>query len=226
MDRTDPGFTVEDAGGIVTITLARPDRRNALDEPLLGALKRLLEDLIGQSQPRVVVLTGSGRAFCAGADTSAIKGVTDKAEIARIFAPQGEVIGSLVGEVAELLLSPRIISIAAVNGPAIGGGWLLALACDFCLAAASARFWFPEVGLGRAVSPTAARVVAMKAGGMAARNILLRASRFTAGDLDGLGLLTAIVADDALQEETRRIAGGLAASDPVTLSTIKSRIVQ
>jgi enoyl-CoA hydratase/carnithine racemase len=66
----------------------------------------------------------------------------------------------------------------------------------------------------------------MKAGGMAARNILLRASRFTAGDLDGLGLLTAIVADDALQEETRRIAGGLAASDPVTLSTIKSRIVQ
>jgi enoyl-CoA hydratase/carnithine racemase len=226
MDRTDPGFTVEDAGGIVTITLIRPDRSNALDEPLLGALKRLLEGLIGQSQPRVVVLTGSGRAFCAGADISAIKGMTDKGEIARIFAPQGEVIGSLVGEVAELLFSPRLISIAAVNGSAIGGGWLLALACDFCLAAASARFWFPEVGLGRAVSPTAARVVAMKAGGMAARNILLRASRFTAGDLDGLGLLTAIVTDDALQEETRRIAGGLAASDPVTLSTIKSRIVQ
>lgn len=226
MNANGRGLAVETVDNVVTLTLARRERRNALDESLLVALRSELEELAARPHAQVVILTGTGDVFSAGADMSALKGVTDAAERARIFAPQGRIIGSLVAEIAELLMSPSIISVAAVNGPAVGGGWLLALACDFCIAAESARFWFPEVSLGRVVSEIAARIVLERAGPIRARKILLLATRFDARDLEPMGLLTAVVADSQLIDETRRITTTLAASIPDTLCGIKSQLTK
>lgn len=210
--------------GIATVTMTRDDRRNALDVEALLELKSAFTEMVEDRTARVLVLTGTGNTFSSGADLSPIKGVTDPEERRRIFAPHGARIADLLGEVVRVLLSPKIVTVAAVNGHAAGGGWLLAMGCDFQIAAEDARFWFPEIELGRAVNPLTCAVVTAQAGPVLAREILMTGRRYTARDLLARGQLNEVVPAAGLGEAAARLAASLAGFDSTALYILKNRI--
>lgn len=129
---------VDLSAGVVTVTLNRPDRLNALDTALCDALVRALTDLVADPTVRVVIVTGAGRAFCAGADLG-------------VLARDGDALVTAGAHIARLVRGAPQPFIAAVNGPAAGGGASLALACDYRIAAPGAAFGqvFPRLGLGQ-----------------------------------------------------------------------------
>lgn len=211
-------------GPVTTVTMRRDDRRNALDAAMLGELKAAFAAIAARPAPSVVVLAGVGNTFSAGADLSPLKGISDPAERRRVFAPYGARIAELLVEAIEVLLSPNIISIAAVNGHAVGGGWGLALACDFQVAAAEARFWFPEIELGRAVTPLTCRIVTAQAGPRLAREILMTARRYSADALLARGLVDQVVPAQAVPAAAAALAARLAGFDATALALLKRRI--
>ena len=129
-------------GAIARITLNRPEKRNALNDELIGALKDTLALAAEEEQVRVVLLTGAGQDFCSGADLTAF----DEAAEARVLDHL-----STAHELADLFLAirrhPKPV-VAAVRGRALAGGCGLATACDIILAAESAQFGYPEVKIG------------------------------------------------------------------------------
>ena len=125
-------------------------RRNAIRStrtvsPRYTTISMALRD---DDEVRALVLTGSGNTFCAGADLSQMKGVTDEAERVRLFSSVPARRRQLVRRTMELLVNLELPTVAAVNGFAVGGGWFLALACDLRIAVEGAEFWMPEVDLG------------------------------------------------------------------------------
>ena len=216
-----PLCRVTEDGGVLTLTLDRPEKRKALDEPLLAELIRALE---AAAPPRVVVLTGAGDAFCAGADLGPLKGIADPEERRRAFAPHAVRLSEMIGRVMMLLADPGRISVAAVNGPAAGGGWILAMGCDFRVAADGARFWFPEIELGRAIGEASNDLLTAYAGPAVAREIVMLARRYDAGELLALRLLNRVVPRAELAAAAAAMAARLAATDPAALATVKARI--
>lgn len=127
---------------ILSITLNRPEKRNALNDALIGSLKNALREADKDSELRAIVIGGAGKDFCAGADLSALQKITE-----------GDVMENLADaekllELFALIRKVKIPVIAAVRGRALAGGCGLATACDIVLAAKSARFGYPEVKIG------------------------------------------------------------------------------
>jgi enoyl-CoA hydratase/carnithine racemase len=131
-------FRVEKANQIATITLDRPEKRNPINVEMLKEFEAILLELRDDAASRVVIVTGSGNSFCAGADLSIVKGIEDQAERRRRFAQARNQRIRLINRVFTMLENLEQVSIAAINGYAIGGGWGLALACDFPDGAGSA----------------------------------------------------------------------------------------
>ena len=132
----------EEEGGVLTLRLNRPEKRNALNGALVEALAEVLQDAESRSEVRVIVLRGEGPDFCAGADLAELKGITalgDEASLA-----DARRLGSLL---LQMRRHPRPI-VAAVHGRALAGGCGLATACDVILASEDAEFGYPEVHLG------------------------------------------------------------------------------
>jgi enoyl-CoA hydratase/carnithine racemase len=177
--------------GYVELELDRPHRRNAFNVPLLEAL---LEHLATVDGP--LLLTGEGGVFCAGADLD--EPATDER-----FA--------LVGEVLSGLRAHAAPTVAAVHGPAIGGGWGLALACDFRLASRSAWFCLPEVAKGfRLPKPLLARLTEV-VGAQRAAELVDAGTRWGADEALAAGAITRIYHDrDALLTAARELCADLA----------------
>jgi len=202
---------VERADGIVTLTLNRPDRLNALDRPLCDALIAALRDVIDVADTRVVIVTGAGRAFCAGADLA----VLDR---------EGEALVAAGKEVALLIRNAPQPFIAAVNGAAAGGGANLALACDYRIAAEGAALGqvFHRLGLGpdwggsyflpRLVPPSVAL------------ELLWSARMVPAAEALALGLVDRVVPGPALLDEARVLAASWAGHPPLALRRTKEAI--
>lgn len=210
--------------GIATVTMDRDDRRNAFDADMLTELRETFAGIVARGDARVVVVTGVGNTFSAGADLTPVKGIADPAERRRIFAHHGARIADLLIETLHTILTPDITTVAAINGHAVGGGWGLAMCCDFQIAAEPARFWFPEIELGRAVTPLTCRIVTAQAGPILAREILMTARRYTAADLKARGLVNDVVSPDALPAAAAELAARLKDFDPTALSILKARI--
>lgn len=210
--------------GVATVTMDRNERRNAFDADMLTDLRAAFTDIVARGAARVVVVTGVGNTFSAGADLTPVKGIADPAERRRVFARHGAGIAELLVETAHALLSPDITTIAAINGHAVGGGWMLAMCCDFQIAAEPARFWFPEIELGRAVTPLTCRIVTAQAGPVLAREILMTARRYTAADLKARGLVNDVVSASGLPAAAAELAARLRDFDPTALSILKTRI--
>ena len=129
-------------GAIARITLNRPEKRNALDDEMLGALKDSLALAAEEEQVRVVLLTGAGQDFCSGADLAALDRTADAGVLDHLATAR-----ELADTFLKMRHHPKPI-VAAVRGRAFAGGCGLATACDIILAAESAQFGYPEVKIG------------------------------------------------------------------------------
>jgi enoyl-CoA hydratase len=206
-------FVLSKEGPIATLTFNRPEKRNPPNEEILLELEDMLHQVRDDSQVRVMIFTGSGNTFSAGADLSQIRGISDEQERQRIFAQYRKRRGRLVGRVLEVLVNLEPITIAAINGYAVGGGWALVLGCDFKIAVEEAQFWFPEVDLGVPLSGGSTALLAAHVGPTRAKEIIITCRRYTAAELLGMGLLNRVVKSDQLHPVVNELADTLVAKN-------------
>lgn len=190
------------ADGVLLLRLNRPERRNALDEPLQRALATALLHAAEAPEVRGVILTGAGEAFCAGGDLARFEGERTSA----VFRLHSHRLTQLIGLI-ERIEKPVV---AAINGLATGAGTQLALACDLRLAADTARFLVREGQIGIIPSHGGTARLVRLVGLARARDILLGGRDLSADDALGHGLLTAVVPATRLLDEARaRLADAL-----------------
>lgn len=198
---------------IRTITLHRPERRNAMTPEMQMELIAALEDT-AVSNCRTLVLTGAGEAFCSGLDLTVLQAIENQS-LAETRA-DAERVARLFLALHELPMP----SIAAVHGAAIGGGAGLATICDFTLATPKAKFGFTEVRIGF-VPAVVSAFLAMQIGDKQSRDLLLTARIFDAHEAARLGLVNEIVPADKLEQRARALAEQLAANSPQAIRTTK-----
>ncbi|MGE0486067.1 MAG: enoyl-CoA hydratase/isomerase family protein [Gammaproteobacteria bacterium] len=201
-------------GTVARLTLDRAAQRNALDDALLSDLEQAVHDLRDRADLRVVVLTGAGPAFCAGVDISALKGIVDVEERRRTFTPIATRRTRVLIRILDAWCALAPLTIAAVNGPAAGGGFSLMLACDFRVVAADARCWFPEVELGVPLSPPSTALLMREIGLARARDVVLRGRRLDAATLAEFGIAHEVVPPAALAARVDALAAELAGLAP------------
>ncbi len=185
--------------GVLTLSLDRPERRNAIDAELAGALREAFEAAADDSAVRAVILTGAGRAFSAGGDLSRFERDWDPRE----FRHDSHRLTQLI-TLVERLEKPTV---AAINGVATGAGTQLALACDVRLMAAGARFVYREGRLGIIPSHGGVTRLVKLIGLARARDVLLGGEVVSAEEALRLGLVTAVVSEpDLMNAAHERVA--------------------
>jgi len=198
---------------VATITLNRPDKRNAISYELIDDLIRALEE-VRNSAAHVVILTGAGKAFCSGMDLDNLKAL-----IGRTPEQNLEDSRTMAGLFRNLYEFPKP-TIAAVNGAAIAGGAGLALLCDFTLAAPEAKFGYTEVRIGFLPAIVSAFLL-RQVGEKIARDLLLTGRIFDADEALKIGLINEIVPPEKLIDRARGLAAQLAENSPLSLSNTK-----
>jgi enoyl-CoA hydratase/carnithine racemase len=210
-------------GPVATVALNRPDRRNALSDALLTELAAAFAELRDDAAARVVVVTGAPPVFSAGADAG-LRASMSPEERRQAFAGRKSQFRRLFERANTLLEGLEQPTIAMVNGHAVGGGWGLALACDFRIAAAEAQFWIPEVDLGVPLGVgTTTRFVRL-VGPARAKEIIMECRRYSAAEALALGLVTRVVPGAALADAVREYAAALLAKPFRPLAEMKARI--
>jgi methylglutaconyl-CoA hydratase len=191
--------TVRREDGIATLAIARPDKRNALNAEVVAALQTEFDVLDADPDVRVIVLTGEGSVFCAGADLAYLQRINANNVLEN--AQDSETLMRLMYSIR----ASRTPTIARINGHAIAGGFGLALTCDILVAASTARFGFTEVRIG--FVPAIVMKLAIERAGMGrARELLLRGHQIDADTALSYGLLNHVVAEDLLDDTVRGIA--------------------
>lgn len=218
--------TYERIGPVATITLNRPETLNAMNDPLMIDLNSALEQVVGDAEVRVAVLTGSGRGFCSGADLSGGDGAEEPLD----GAAQGDAVATNMDDVfhppIRLLSELPVPTIAKVNGVAAGGGVGLALGCDIVIAARSARFvctFGPRLGIVPDLGTTFH--LPHRVGMARARGIAMLGESISADQAEEWGMIWAAVDDDRIDNEVDEIAAKLARSSPDAMSRIRDALV-
>lgn len=209
---------VSDSGSIRTITLNRPARRNAMTPEMQVELTEAFEET-ASSSARVVVLTGSGGAFCSGLDLAVLREMQN--------APRADHRAE-AERVARLFLALHDLpmpTIAAVEGPAIAGGCGLALICDFTLAAEGASFGFTEVRIGF-VPAIVSAFLALHAGEKFSRDLLLTGRIISADEAFRMDLITCVVPEAGFDANVKALADTLLANSPQSLAATKRLLNQ
>lgn len=215
---------LERRGVIATITMNRPDRRNALSDAMLNDLSAAVGELRDDRTVRVVILTGAPPVFSAGADAPRLKAAVSDDERRQVFGSRKTQFRRLFGRVTGQLESLDQPSICAINGHAVGGGWGLGLPCDFRFVAEHAQFWLPEVDLGSPLGVgSTARLVRM-AGEAKAKEIILGCERYTAEQVRAMGLVHRVVPASELMAVAMAYAEHLAAKPFRALVQVKANI--
>jgi enoyl-CoA hydratase/carnithine racemase len=215
-------FRYEESDGIATITLDRPERLNALTFEVYAELRDMFPALGARDSVRAIVLTGRGRGFCSGGDVQAIIGELVKRDRAALV-DFTRMTGALVGNIRRC---PKPV-VAAVNGVAAGAGAVIALACDFRIAAegATLAFLFTKIGLTGA-DMGAAYLLPRVVGLAHATEILFLGDTIEAARAQALGLFNQVVPPDRLMEESRKLAVRLAAGPAAALAMTKALLNQ
>jgi methylglutaconyl-CoA hydratase len=200
-------------GGVATITLNRPDKRNAISFELINDLLRALDE-VAKSPAVVLILTGAGKAFCSGMDLENLKALLGRSPEQNLKDSQ-----TMVRLFRTLYEFPKV-TIAAVNGPAIAGGTGLALLCDFTLAVPEAKFGYTEVRLGF-VPAIVSTFLLRQVGEKQARDLLLTGRLFTGDEALRMGLINEVVAPEKLIARARELAALLLENSPLSLQLTK-----
>src|SRR5215472_14957282 len=198
---------------IATITLNRPDRRNAMSAAMIAELQTALDE-IEKSHARVAILTGAGKAFCSGMDLEMLAAIAHQSP-----AENQEDSRRMAKMFRRIWSYPRPL-IAAVNGAALAGGCGIATLCDFTLAVPEAKFGYTEVRIG--FLPAIVSVFLLRQiGEKRARDLLLTGRILDAREAEQAGLVTRVVPSETLMESARELAATLLASSPSSLMHMK-----
>jgi methylglutaconyl-CoA hydratase len=206
-------MVVTESGSIRTITLNRPERRNAMTPEMQMELIAVLEEA-AQSNCRVLVLAGAGEAFCSGLDLSALQAMQDKS------AAEHRTDAERITRLFLALYEMPMPTIAAVHGAAIAGGAGLATICDFTLATPAAKFGFTEVRIGF-VPALVSAFLALQIGDKRSRDLLLTGRIMDAAEAHRIGLVNEVVAPEKLAESVQALADVLIANSPESLKATK-----
>ena len=205
-------------GPIATITLSRPEKRNAISPRMIDDALGALDEIEG-SKARIGILTGAGKAFCAGMDLEVLRTISsqtpaqnlqDSRRMAQLFR--------------RLWSFPKVL-IAAVNGAALAGGCAMATLPDFTLAAPEASFGYTEVRIGF-VPAIVSVFLRRRVGDGRARDLILTGRIFPAEEAQRLGLVNEVVAADRLTARAHELAGVLLANSPASLLASKKLLVE
>jgi enoyl-CoA hydratase/carnithine racemase len=195
------------AGGVETITLYNPERRNAIGPQMTNELLWALEDARGADEVRAIVLTGDGKAFCAGGDFAQMTGGADAAKLPH------------KGDYADLLLalakSDKPV-VARVNGHAMGGGLGLVAASTFAIASTDAKLGTPEIDVGlfpMMIMAVLARLVPRRR----LLEMMLTGEKLDAQEAARLGIVNRAASPDQLDAEVKRVTDAIASKSPVTV---------
>lgn len=218
-----PTVRVEHQDNVAMLTLSRPERLNAFDEMTIATLAAAVGTLSSDPSVRAIVLTGDGRAFCAGLDV-----VYAAREISTQSTPldglMRRVINHLHTTISELRRAPKPV-LTVVNGVAAGAGVGLALAGDLVVASEGASFSLAYSRMGLAPDGGATWVLPRLVGEKRALALLMTSEVLTAVQAKNIGLVTHVFPDDELQAEARRLARDLAAGPTQALALCKSLIL-
>lgn len=198
-------FLWEQDGPVATITFNRPEKRNGLDPSVMLEFESLVHRARDVADVKILVATGKGPAFCAGADLTLARDAASDEERARIQADMNRV-PRIIGRTFDAMVHMEVISIAAVNGHAVGGGWSIATGFDHVLAVEGAQFWLPEVEIGMPFRGLANSNLTQRLGPALAKEAMLLCRRFTAEELLQYRVINQVCAPSELEAETRRVA--------------------
>jgi methylglutaconyl-CoA hydratase len=200
-------------GALAVITLNRPEKRNAISYELIEDVLCALDE-VAISSAQVLILTGSGKAFCSGMDLDNLRSITGRT------AEENRADSATMARLFRTLYEFPKVTIAAVNGPAIAGGCGLATLCDFTLASTEAKFGYTEVRIGF-VPAIVSTFLLRQVGEKLARDLLLTGRIISAEDAFRMGLASEIVSAEKLQERARELAATLLQNSPASLLATK-----
>lgn len=199
--------------GVATITLNRPDKRNAISFELIDDLLAALDE-VAKSDAIVLILTGAGKAFCSGMDLENLKALLGRTPEQNLHDSR-----SMVQLFRALYEFPKV-TVAAVNGAAIAGGTGLALLCDFTLAIPEAKFGYTEVRIGF-VPAIVSTFLLRQVGEKQARDLLLTGRLFGAEEAQRMGLVSEIIQPENLLVRARELAALLMQNSAASLRATK-----
>jgi methylglutaconyl-CoA hydratase len=199
--------------GVATITLNRPEKRNAISFELIEDLLRALEE-VAKSDAIVLILTGAGKAFCSGMDLDNLKALLGRTPEQNLQDSE-----TMVRLFRSLYEFPKV-TIAAVNGPAIAGGTGLALLCDFTIAVPDAKFGYTEVRIGF-VPAIVSTFLLRQVGEKQARDLLLTGRIIGSEEAMRMGLISEIVLPENLMARARELAAQLMENSAASLRATK-----
>jgi enoyl-CoA hydratase len=203
---------ITEADGIVTVTVNRPEALNALNSTFFREMDDLIRSIEARSDVKVLIITGEGKAFVAGADI---------AEMVDMDSKQGTAFSQAGQHTFRSLENLEIPVIAAINGFALGGGCELALACDFRIASAKAKFGQPEVNLGLTPGYAATQRLPRLVGLGDALYLLLTGDLISAEDALRIGLVQKVVDPENLLSDVMGLARKIASKGPKAVRKVK-----
>ncbi len=182
---------------VATITLNRPEKRNALNDALIESLKNALRKADADEDLRAIVIGGAGKDFCSGADLSALQKITESDVLENLADAED------LAELLALIRRIKIPVIAAVHGRALAGGCGLATACDLVLAAKTARFGYPEVRIGFVPAMVMA-ILRRNLSEKRAFELITQGFEFTADEAEKIGLINRVFADETFDRDVAK----------------------
>ena len=197
---------------IIRLSVERPETLNALNAQVLGELRAAAQELATREDVAAVILTGSGRAFVAGADIKAMSQMT---------LEQAQEFGQLGHDAMKAIEALPMPTLAALNGFALGGGLELALSCDLIYASTKAKLGLPEVGLGLIPGFGGTQRLSRRISPQAARELVFTGATLDAHQAQALGLVLRVVEPDALEPTCLEVARAIAARGPRAVRVAK-----
>jgi enoyl-CoA hydratase/carnithine racemase len=210
-------LTVERDGPVTVVRLARPERANALSRALMGELIRCAEAFHEDLETRAVVFAGAGRHFCAGADLAEPR----NAGATRLAARRSNRLGR---DLVRAVRGIEAITVAALEGAALGGGACIATACDFRVAGADAYAGYPEIDLGMNLQWGALPLCVQLVGPARAKRMVGLGGHHGAEELAAWGFVDEVVPTGEALERARALAAECAAKPPLALQMIKQSV--
>jgi len=214
---------VSDNGEVGHLTLSRPDRLNAIGVGMMREISEAARWFDGRPEVRVVVVSGEGRAFCAGADLKDPPVADAAPREDRTWAERREV-GQLGLRMADAVEQMRAVTIAQIHGYAVGGGLVLMVACDLRVAAEDAVLSIPEVDLGIPLAWGGIPRLVREIGPALTKELVMTCRRFTPAEAKAAGLVNRVVPADALASEVAALAAEVAAKPSVPVIITKEHV--